>query len=137
MPIERLDHLVLTVRSVEGTVDFYTRALGMAAVTFGDGRRALRFGDAKINLHQWGEEFAPYARAPTPGSADLCFTTHEPVGEVAERLRAAGVAIELGPVERDGARGPLRSIYFRDLDGNLLEVANEIEALDDAPPEGP
>jgi catechol 2,3-dioxygenase-like lactoylglutathione lyase family enzyme len=121
--IERLDHLVLTVADVERTVGFYTWVLGMTAETFGGGRRALHFGQQKINLHQAGREFEPKASRPTPGSADLCFVTTTPVEEVAAHLAAQGVAVEEGPVERTGALGPMRSVYLRDPDGNLLEIS--------------
>ena len=126
MKVARIDHVVLTVADVERTQSFYERALGMRPVTFGDGRRALAFGDQKINLHQAGREYEPKARAPTSGSGDLCFTTDTPLAEVMAHLREAGIAIELGPVDKVGARKPLRSVYFRDPDGNLVEVANEV-----------
>jgi catechol 2,3-dioxygenase-like lactoylglutathione lyase family enzyme len=124
--VERIDHVVLTVADVERTLSFYQRVLGMRPVVFGDGRRALAFGDQKLNLHQAGREFEPKARTPVPGSADFCFTTDVPLDAVVAHLRGAGVAIELGPVDKVGARRPLRSVYFRDPDGNLIEVANEV-----------
>jgi catechol 2,3-dioxygenase-like lactoylglutathione lyase family enzyme len=123
--IDRLDHLVLTVRDIEATVAFYTRVLGMEMVTFGKGRKALRFGRQKINLHQAGHEFEPHAAAPTPGSADFCLLTHVPIEDVVMHVIDCGVAIELGPVPRDGALGRILSIYLRDPDGNLVEIANE------------
>ena len=126
MKIARIDHVVLTVADLERTLSFYERVLGMRPVTFGDGRRALAFGDQKLNLHQAGREFEPKARRPTPGSVDICFTTEVPLDAVAAHLRAESVAIELGPVEKVGARRALRSLYFRDPDGNLIEVSNEI-----------
>lgn len=123
----RIDHVVLTVRDIERTLSFYERALGMTAVTFGEGRRALAFGDQKLNLHQVGREFEPKARTPVAGSVDLCFTTDTPLHEVVAHLASVGVTIELGPVDKTGARRPLRSVYFRDPDGNLIEVANEVD----------
>ena len=126
MKVRAIDHVVLTVRDVERTLSFYEQTLGMQAVSFGDGRRALSFGDQKLNLHQAGREFEPRAKAPTPGSVDVCLLTDEPLDEVVAHLRRSGVAIELGPVAKTGARRPLRSIYFRDPDGNLIEVANEM-----------
>jgi catechol 2,3-dioxygenase-like lactoylglutathione lyase family enzyme len=126
MRVARIDHVVLTVRDVERTVAFYESVLGMRAATFGEGRRALAFGDQKLNLHQAGREFEPKARSPLPGSADLCFTTDVPLEEVVAHLAERGVVIELGPVDKVGARHALRSVYFRDPDGNLVEVANEI-----------
>jgi catechol 2,3-dioxygenase-like lactoylglutathione lyase family enzyme len=123
MRIDRLDHLVLTVADVDATVDFYTRVLGMTAVTFGPGRTALSFGHSKINLHQADHEFEPKAHRPTPGSADLCLITTDPLTRVIEELTAQQVPIEEGPVERTGATGPIRSVYFRDPDRNLIEVS--------------
>jgi catechol 2,3-dioxygenase-like lactoylglutathione lyase family enzyme len=123
MRIDRLDHLVLTVADLDATVDFYTRVLGMEAATFGAGRTALSFGRSKINLHRAGHEFEPKARRPTPGSADLCLITTDPLEQVMEELAALQVPIEEGPVERTGATGPIRSVYFRDPDRNLIEVS--------------
>ena len=126
--IDRIDHLVLTVADVETTCNFCARVLGMRAITFGDGRRALEFGRNKFNLHQAGHEFQPKALRPTPGSADVCLTTEQPLEEVAAYVRACDVAIELGPVERLAATGLMDSIYFRDPDGNLIEVAQYWDA---------
>lgn len=126
MQIDSLDHLVLTVRSIHATVFFYTRTLAMEEVISPDGRVSLRFGSQKINLHPAGGEFAPMAENPQPGSADLCFLTTTPLDEVIRHLQNVGVAIIEGPVCRHGATGPLLSIYFRDPDENLIEVANLI-----------
>ncbi|MBI1255928.1 MAG: VOC family protein [Chloroflexi bacterium] len=126
MQLDRFDHLVLTVADIERTVAFYARVLGMEAITFGDGRRALRFGDHKINLHQAGHEFEPKALLPTPGSADLCFTTTVPIADVIAHLHACDVDILEGPARRSGARGNLISVYLRDPDGNLIEVSNMV-----------
>jgi catechol 2,3-dioxygenase-like lactoylglutathione lyase family enzyme len=122
--IDSLDHLVLTVRDIAASVDFYTKHLGMERVTFGDNRTALRFGRQKINLHQAGHEFEPKALVPTPGSADLCFLSSIAVEGIAAKWRAAGVEVVVGPVMRTGAVGPIRSIYCRDPDGNLIELSN-------------
>ncbi|MFJ1575020.1 VOC family protein [Streptomyces sp. NPDC088182] len=124
MRVERLDHLVLTVADIEATVDFYTRVLGMEPVVFGDGRRALAFGQSKINLHRAGHEFEPKAARPTPGSADLCFVVADPLERVIAELAAQGVPVEEGPVERTGALGPFVSVYVRDPDGNLVELSH-------------
>jgi catechol 2,3-dioxygenase-like lactoylglutathione lyase family enzyme len=121
--ITGLDHLVLTVRDLDATVRFYVEGLGMELREFGEGRKALHFGSQKINLHVAGREFDPKAAHPTPGSADLCFLTERPLGEISERLAALGCAIIEGPVPRTGATGPIRSIYTRDPDGNLVEIA--------------
>ncbi|SEP18813.1 VOC family protein [Amycolatopsis saalfeldensis] len=123
MRIDRLDHLVLTVADVDATVVFYTRVLGMTEVTFKGGRKALAFGRSKINLHQAGHEFEPKARRPAAGSADLCLITTDTLDEVQDDLARAGVPVEEGPVERTGATGPILSVYFRDPDGNLIEVS--------------
>ena len=124
MRIDRLDHLVLTVADIDATVAFYEQVLGMRAVTFGDGRRALAFGTSKINLHQAGHEFEPKAARPTPGSADICLIAADPLDQVCADLAAHGVTIEEGPVARTGATGPIRSVYVRDPDNNLIEISN-------------
>ena len=121
--IERLDHLVLTVRDVKATVRFYTSVLGMEEITFGDGRKALRFGAQKINLHQVGAELAPRAAVATPGSADLCLVTAWPLEEVLARFKEHGTRVVEGPVERTGALGAMESVYIVDPDGNLIEVS--------------
>jgi catechol 2,3-dioxygenase-like lactoylglutathione lyase family enzyme len=121
--IDRIDHLVLTVADVDQTMDFYVRVLGMEPVTFGAGRRALGFGRHKLNLHQAGRELEPKARRPTPGSVDVCLITTDPLDRVLDHLRAHQVPVEEGPVARTGATGPITSIYFRDPDGNLIEVS--------------
>lgn len=121
--INRLDHLVLTVRSIDDTVAFYCGVLGMEKETFGAGRTALTFGNQKINLHQAGNEFEPRADRPTPGSADLCLITELPIETALERIRDAGVEIIEGIVPRTGATGPIESFYFRDPDQNLIEVS--------------
>ncbi len=125
MTIDSLDHLVLTVADLNATCDFYA-ALGMTIVTFGEGRLALNFGDQKINLHQAGHEFEPKASRPTPGSADLCFLTRTPMPEVVGQLSSLRVAVIEGPMRRTGATGPIESVYVRDPDGNLIEIANAV-----------
>ena len=129
MRIDHLDHLVLTVADMDATCAFYERVLGMEAVAFGDGRRALAFGAQKINLHQAGHEFEPKAKRPTPGSADLCFITPTLIHEVVDSLQANGVDIVEGPSRKTGALGPIESVYFRDPDGNLIEVSNYLAAV--------
>lgn len=124
--VRRLDHLVLTVADIERTCTFYCEVLGMDRVEFGAGRVALRLGEQKINLHVVGHEFEPKADAPTPGSADLCFIISTPIAEAMRRLADLGVEITDGPVPRTGATGPIVSIYLRDPDGNLLELANPV-----------
>jgi catechol 2,3-dioxygenase-like lactoylglutathione lyase family enzyme len=122
LQILRLDHLVLTVASLETSIDFYSRVMGFEAVEK-DGRWALKFGEQKINLHQADHTFEPKARKPTTGSGDLCFITENAPEVTMERLKAYGIAVEEGPVERNGALGAMVSVYFRDPDGNLLEVS--------------
>lgn len=125
--VRTLDHLVLTVRSIPETVRFYTQVLGMRGEQFdgadGSRRWALLFGQSKINLHQKGREITPRAAHPHPGTADLCFLTDAPLAEWMAHLTTHQVDIEDGPVARTGARGPITSLYLRDPDGNLIEVA--------------
>ena len=126
--VKSLDHLVLTVSDMDATILFYTTCLGMRAESFrpadGTVRNALVFGAQKINLHQAGAEFEPKARVPQSGSGDLCFLTDRPVSDWIEHLQGRGVTVEEGPVQRTGAQGPIRSIYLRDPDGNLIELSN-------------
>ena len=124
MKIDQLDHLVLTVKDIATTCEFYWRVLGMEIGTFDADRKALRFGSQKINLHQSGQEFEPKALHPVPGSADLCFITRTPLSEVIQHLNDCAVEILEGPVMRTGARGTMQSVYFRDPDLNLIEVSN-------------
>ncbi|WKA52049.1 VOC family protein [Planococcus liqunii] len=124
MKIDRLDHLVLTVSSIERTCEFYHEALGLDTHTFGDNRKALRFGNQKINLHEKGKEFEPKAKMPTPGSADLCFITEVPIAEVIQHLKKCHLGIEEGPLERTGATAGITSVYIRDPDENLIEISN-------------
>jgi len=116
----------MTARSVDATCAFYERVLGMQPVTFAGGRRALAFGRQKINLHQAGREFEPKAHLAAPGTLDICLITTTPLAEVAEHLTRCGVTIVEGPVAKTGATGPLRSVYFRDPDQNLIEVSNYV-----------
>lgn len=121
--IDRLDHVVFTVASIDRTLAFYRRVLGMEPVTFAGGRRGLAFGRQKINLHEVGKEFSPRAHRATAGSADLCFIAAVPLDQVIAHLNAEGIAIEHGPVPKSGATGPITSVYFRDPDLNLIEVS--------------
>ncbi len=123
MRVTSLDHLVLTVRDIEATCAFYKSVLGMTIITFGGGRKALRFGSQKINLHEAGKEFEPKADQPTPGSADLCFLIDSPLADFVVHLKTQNVPLVEGPVERTGAIGAIRSVYFRDPDANLIEVS--------------
>ena len=123
MQIERIDHLVLTVKNVEISCDFYTKVLGMQEVTFQGGRKAVAFGNQKINFHELGQEFDPKAIHPSPGSADLCFITRAPMAQIIRHMDTCGVALIEGPIEKTGAMGPIASIYIRDPDQNLIEIA--------------
>jgi catechol 2,3-dioxygenase-like lactoylglutathione lyase family enzyme len=126
MKIDSIDHVVFTVKDIKATCDFYTKVLGMEVVTFGQGRKALAFGSQKINLQQLGRESTLIADKPTSGSADICFVTSVPVSEVIAHLNSCGVRLVGGPVERNGARGMMMSVYFRDPDLNLVEVSNYV-----------
>lgn len=121
--ISGLDHFVLTVASVEETCAFYQGLLGFERIDTAGRPTALAFAGQKINVHEAGREFEPKAGRPTPGSGDFCLITDRPLDELCAVLAANGVAVELGPVARIGAKGPMTSIYFRDPDGNLVEVA--------------
>jgi catechol 2,3-dioxygenase-like lactoylglutathione lyase family enzyme len=124
MYITELDHLVLTVKNIHATIRFYTTVLGMEQVSFAENRQALQFGNQKINLHQQRDEIEPHAAQPTPGSADLCFITDIPLEQVIDHVQSCGVSVLAGPVQRMGSTGALLSIYIRDPDGNLMEIAN-------------
>jgi catechol 2,3-dioxygenase-like lactoylglutathione lyase family enzyme len=124
MDILRLDHFVLTVKNLQHTIDFYTKVLGMTEVRFGAGRVALMYGQQKINLHELGNEFEPKAQNVKAGSADLCFITTTPLDDAMTHVRGQGVDVLEGPVPRTGAQGTITSFYFRDPDGNLIEVSN-------------
>ena len=123
MQLERIDHVVFTVRDIDTTCDFYSRTLGVEVVTFAGGRKALQIGSCKINLHQYMKELEPKAQNPAPGTQDICLVTSTPMPEVLDQLRSAGVDILEGPVPRTGAMGPIESVYLRDPDGNLIEIA--------------
>ncbi len=124
MRVDRIDHLVLTVADIDASVAFYQRVLGMRRIEFGDGRIALAFGRQKINLHRLGAEFEPHAGRVAAGSADLCFIVDDPLEAALAQLREQGIAVIEGPVARTGAEGRLLSLYFRDPDGNLIEISN-------------
>lgn len=123
MKIDRIDHIVLTVADIQRTVEFYTRVLSMTKVVFETSWTALHFGDQKINLHPAGAEAKPNARHAGPGTGDLCFIADQPIGEIVRELQAQDVELELGPIPQAGALGNMQSVYFRDPDDNLIEVA--------------
>lgn len=128
MDIKRLDHLVLTVNKISDAIFFYHHILGMELIHFGKNneRTALKFGQQKINLHEVKKEIIPHAKYPLSGSADLCFITNTPIQDVIKVLNKNNIEVELGPVERTGTMHQLNSIYCRDPDGNLIEIANEM-----------
>ena len=126
MQISRLDHLVLTVRDIEATCLFYADVLGLEIVTYGKNRKALMLGDQKINLHEFGKECKPPAKYPSPGSTDLCFLTDLHMKQIVEQLAEKKVKIFDGPVQRTGTKGPILSVYIKDPDGNLIEIANQM-----------
>ncbi|REC59696.1 VOC family protein [Chryseobacterium pennae] len=124
MKINNIDHIVLTVADIDKTIEFYTEIMGFEVVTFGDNRKALTFGNQKINLHQKGHEFEPKAEHPTSGSADLCFIAQTDILDVLEELKQKNIEVIEGIVDRTGAVGKIKSVYFRDPDQNLIEVSN-------------
>lgn len=124
MEVNRIDHLVQTVKDIEATVHFYETVMGMQRLSFGEERLALTFGNQKINLHELGNEFEPKAKNVKAGSTDLCFIIKTPVEEAIQQVQSKGVDIIEGPVKRTGAIGKIISAYFRDPDGNLIEVSN-------------
>ncbi len=121
--IRSIDHFVITVADLEATLAFYENALGMRRLAEPDKPTGLHFGDQKINVHQADRTFEPKAVRPTMGAADFCLVADRPLAEIQDHLEQQGVRIEVGPVERTGARGAMTSIYFRDPDGNLVEVS--------------
>lgn len=121
--IDHIDHIVLTTRDKEGCIRFYTQVLGMKLESFGENRLALGFGSQKINLHEWGREFTPRAHVAAPGTLDLCFIAAVPLEAVIEKLNREKIRIIEGPVMKTGARGPIRSVYVRDPDLNLVEIS--------------
>jgi len=121
--VASLDHLVLTVQDIPRAIKFYVEVLGMQEVTFGDNRKALAYGQQKINLHKFGEEFEPKAAAPLPGSADLCFIINVELEEFIEHLNENNIEILKGPIPRTGALGAINSVYIRDPDQNLIELS--------------
>jgi len=121
--IKSIDHIVLTTRDLEKCVAFYVEVLGMRLENYGAGRIAFRFGDQKFNVHPPGFDASIKARTPTPGSLDLCFLADCPLEDVIARLKKHGIAIEEGPSVRTGARFPIRSVYVRDPDDNLVEIS--------------
>jgi len=121
--IDHIDHIVLTTRDLQGCIRFYTEVLGMKLERFSENRLALKFGSQKINLHEWGREFTPRAHVAAPGTLDLCFIASIGLEKVIENLKKNNIPILEGPVAKTGAAGPIRSVYVRDPDLNLVEIS--------------
>jgi catechol 2,3-dioxygenase-like lactoylglutathione lyase family enzyme len=121
--IDHIDHIVLTTRDLDGCVRFYTEILGMKLEKFSEKRLALKFGNQKINLHEWGKEFEPRAHVAAPGTLDLCFIASVPLDKVMQRFGEKKIPILEGPVKKTGAMGPMMSVYVRDPDLNLVEIS--------------
>jgi catechol 2,3-dioxygenase-like lactoylglutathione lyase family enzyme len=124
--IDHIDHVVLTTRDLKSCLRFYGEILGMKLEKFetpGATRLALKFGNQKINLHEWGREFTPRAHVAAPGTLDLCFISSVPLEEVVQKLQQSKIDILEGPVMKTGATGPIRSVYVRDPDLNLVEIS--------------
>ena len=124
--IKNLDHLVITASNLQAIIDFYTKVLGMEHVAFGDNLHSVHFGDQKFNIHDASTNVSPKAKNIVPGSDDFCLISETSVSQVIQHLQDCGVTVEQGPVTRSGAAGVLQSVYFRDPDGNLVEVSNVI-----------
>ncbi len=123
LSLSAIDHFVLTVKDVERSVHFYSQCLGCTVICFGENRFAVQIGSSKINFHQSDRPIKPHAAVPTCGSADFCLLTPLKTSEIESYLRSQHIDIELGPVNRTGTLGPITSVYLRDPDGNLIEIA--------------
>ncbi len=124
--IDHIDHVVLTTRDLPACMRFYSEILGMKSENFQtptETRIALKFGNQKINVHEWGKEFSPRAHVAAPGTLDLCFIASVPLEKVIEKLEQSNVKILEGPVMKTGAVSKLRSVYVRDPDLNLVEIS--------------
>ena len=127
--IDRVDHIVMTTRDLQGCIRFYAEVLGMKLESFQtptEQRQALKFGNQKINLHEWGKEFTPRAHVAAPGTLDLCFIASVPLEQVMAKLKAANIPILEGPVLKTGATSKIRSVYVRDPDLNLVEISEPV-----------
>jgi catechol 2,3-dioxygenase-like lactoylglutathione lyase family enzyme len=127
MKIKQIDHIVLTVKNIQATIDFYEDVLNMEKEIFSNNRVALKFGNQKINLHQLNSNITPKAKYPTSGSIDLCFILETSLEEVSKELKEKNITIIEGIVNRTGAKGKIKSLYINDPDGNLIELSNYIE----------
>ena len=124
--IDHIDHIVLTTRDLPACLHFYSEILGMKIEKFRtptEQRLALRFGEQKINVHEWGREFTPRAHVAAPGTLDLCFIASVSLDDVIKALQKNNITIIEGPVMKTGANGPIRSVYVRDPDLNLVEIS--------------
>ena len=124
--ISHIDHIVLTVKDIDVTCQFYQDIFGMKVIHFAEGRKALHFGKQKFNLHELGKEAKPNAYNATSGTIDLCLLSDTPLKGILRILEEQNISIEDGPVIRTGATAPINSIYIRDPDNNLIEISNII-----------
>ena len=126
-----IDHVVITVSDMNKSIDFYSNILGMELHEFLSStdnvkRKSLKFGKQKINLHEASKPFKPHAINPIPGAMDICFLSEINIDDWIKIFNKFNIKIEDGPVKKTGANGPIRSIYVRDPDKNLIEISNQI-----------
>ena len=132
MKLEKIDHIVITVKDLNTTIDFYTNILGMKLEKFFTSshenqiRYAVTFGSQKINIHEQKKPIKPNALNPTSGSMDICFISNNKINDWVNYLVKKGINIEIGPEKKTGALGPILSIYVRDPDFNLIEISNQL-----------
>ncbi len=126
MKVHSIDHIVMTVKSIEKSCKFYQECLGLEIITFQNDRKALKCGNQKINLHEIGHEFDPKAKNASKGTVDICLIVENPIAEIVKDFEKKGVEIIEGPIKRTGATHKLLSIYVFDPDGNLIELSNSM-----------
>ncbi len=132
MKLEKIDHVVITVKDLNKTIDFYTNILGMKLEKFSSSlknnqiRYAVCFGSQKINIHEEKKPLKPNALKPSSGSMDICFISQNKINDWMHHLEKKGINIEIGPEQKTGALGPILSIYIRDPDFNLIEISNQL-----------
>ena len=132
MKLEKIDHVVITVKNLNKTIDFYTNVLGMKLENFSSSfnnnqiRYAVIFGSQKINIHEEKKPIKPNALNPSSGSMDICFISKNKINDWVHHLVKKGINIEIGPEKKTGALGPILSIYIRDPDFNLIEISNQL-----------
>ncbi len=131
MKLEKIDHVVITVKDLNKTIDFYTNTLGMKLEKFSSSlnnqiRYAVSFGSQKINIHEENKPLKPNALNPSSGSMDICFISQNKINDWMHHLEKKEINIEIGPEQKTGALGPILSIYIRDPDFNLIEISNQL-----------